>query len=260
MKLPLLALLTSLILTPVSVLANALDAALQRGAVHVGVSLFEPWTLKDKDGDLIGFEIEVGRQLAADLGVDVKFLVYEWKDIIPALQKGEIDMIAAGMAITPKRALQLNFSQPYMSSGVTLAANLQKTKNVKSLSQLNSKDYTVISVAGTLAESVARNLFAESNHVIYGAAEEAEQALRQGKAHVFVTSIPKALALSLSYPDTVDYPLEKPLMGSKAGFAVRKGEQELLNFLNAWIVAREADGWLPLTYDRWFKSLHWRED
>jgi polar amino acid transport system substrate-binding protein len=44
-----------------------------------------------------------------------------------------------------------------------------------------------------------------------------------------------------------------------AGFGVKRGEQALLNFLNAWITARTADGWLPATRKVWFDSLGWRE-
>jgi len=55
--------------------------------------------LKNKAGELIGFEIEVATKVADDMGVKPEFKVYIWEDIIPALQKGEIDVIADGMAI-----------------------------------------------------------------------------------------------------------------------------------------------------------------
>ena len=54
-------------------------------------------------------------------------------------------------------------------------------------------------------------------------------------------------------------PIFLPLLVSRAGFAVIKGDPDFLAFLNAWITARDADTWLPTTTSYWFKSLGWRK-
>jgi polar amino acid transport system substrate-binding protein len=56
----------------------------------------------------------------------------------------------------------------------------------------------------------------------------------------------------------VDLPLKNPLLTTKEAFAIRKNNQEMLNFLNSWIVAREADEWIESTHQYWFKSLKWQ--
>ena len=53
------------------------------------MSLFTPWTMRPDAGELSGFEVDVARQMAADMGVQPEIRLYEWKDIIPALEKGE---------------------------------------------------------------------------------------------------------------------------------------------------------------------------
>ena len=60
--------------------------------------------------------------------------------------------------------------------------------------------------------------------------------------------------------DAIDLPLNDPLVGWAEALAVRKGEQDLLNFLNAWVTARKADRWLNTTRDYWFESLDWAKD
>jgi len=72
--------------------ADDFSTALERGTLRVGVSLFTPWTLRDPDGELRGFEIDVARQLAGDMGLEPEFQVYEWDRIINALLAGEIDV------------------------------------------------------------------------------------------------------------------------------------------------------------------------
>jgi polar amino acid transport system substrate-binding protein len=49
-------------------------------------------------------------------------------------------------------------------------------------------------------------------------------------------------------------------MPYKAGFGIKKGEQEWLNFLNSWVIARQADMWLSASHKHWFQSLQWRKD
>ena len=110
---------------------GTLQSVLENGTLRVGVSLFTPWTLKTKKGEIVGFEIDVAKQLAKDLGVKPEFHVLDWEKIIPSLLNRKIDIIIAGIVITPQRALKVNFSQPYDSSGIGLATNISLTKTFK---------------------------------------------------------------------------------------------------------------------------------
>jgi polar amino acid transport system substrate-binding protein len=249
-----------LILVAASVQADVLEDILERGTMRVGVSLFTPWTIKGEAGVLSGFEIDVANKLAEDMGVKPEYRVYVWEDIIPAVQNGEIDIIAGGMAITPERALKINFSQPYADSGISLATNTGKTRDIKELGELNQEAITIAVVSKTAANAFAPRLFNKSTIKIVNTAKEAEQAVLNGEAHGWLASMPQPEFLALQHPDKVDIPLAKPILPYKAGFGVKKGEQEWLNFLNAWVTARQADMWLSSTHKYWFKSLNWRKE
>ena len=240
--------------------ADILDDILKRGTVRVGVALFTPWTMKRENGQLYGYEIDVAEKIAQDMGVKPEFKVYNWEDIIAGLEEGEIDVIAGGMAITPARALKVNFSLPYLQSGVTLATNTELTKNINKLEQLNRPEIVIATVAETLAADVAQRLFDKADIKIFPTSEAAEKEILEGNVHVYLASMPEVKFLALQYPDKVDLPLSEPLLASKAGLAVKKGEQEWLNFLNAWVTAREADRWLITAQKYWFDSLQWSEE
>jgi polar amino acid transport system substrate-binding protein len=66
-----------------------------------------------KDGQIVGFDCEIGQRFAAKLGVKVKFVDTEWSGIIPALYTKKFDAIMSGMTITKDRAEKVLFSQPY---------------------------------------------------------------------------------------------------------------------------------------------------
>ena len=238
--------------------ADVLDDVLERGTLRVGVSPFAPWTIEDESGALTGFEIDVGNKIAQDMGVKAEFRNYKWEDIIPALVRGEIDIIAAGMAITPGRALKVSFSQGYSDAGISLATNTPMTRQIANLKQLNNDSIVIAVVKDTVSVGVAQRLFDAAETRTFESVASAQQAVLDDEAHAYVGATPLPKFLALEYPDKVDMPLQKPLLEFKTGMAVQRGEQELLNFLNAWITARQADSWLSATYRYWFDSLDWR--
>jgi len=242
------------------VYADSLEKIIEKGTLRVGVSLFAPWTMEDKKGELSGFEIDVAKELAQDMGVKPKFIIYKWEDIIAALKKGEIDIIAGGMAITPARALKINFTQPYADSGIKLATNIQKTQDIKTLKDLNQQKVIFAVVSKTVANELVGSLFGKATVKLFKTAEKAEQAVVDGVAHAYVASSPQPEFLVLNNPDKIDMPLSKALVNYKAGFGVRRGQQELLNFLNSWITARTVDKWLPAVHKYWFGSLEWNRE
>ena len=240
--------------------ADVLDDIIERGTIRVGVAEFAPWTIKTKSGELIGFEIDVAKKIAADMGVQPEFEVYPWDGIIEALQEGDIDVIAGGMAITPARALQVNFSRPLARSGVSIATNVRKTENIKTLKELDDERVVITVVADTFAASVAQTFFGQANIKTYASSAPAERDVVEGRAHAYLATVPEVNFLALKNSRAVDVPMAEPLLASSEGLAVKKGEQELLNFLNAWVTARQSDKWLVTTRDYWFETMNWMPD
>lgn len=251
------ALLLLVLIPPPLADADVLDDILDRGTIRVGVAEFVPWTIRTKSGELIGFEIDVAKKIASDMGVKPEFTVYEWEKIIPALQQGEIDVIAGGMAITPGRALKVNFSRPLATSGVSLATNTGKTQDITSLKDLNDERVVITVVADTLAHSVAQTFFDKAKIKVHPTSDLAEKDVLEARAHAYVASVPEVNFLALKNAGKIDVPMTEPIMASSEGLAVKKGEQELVNFLNAWVIARQSDKWLGTAHDYWFKTMDW---
>lgn len=254
-----LILLSVLLFLPLSAMAGVLEDVRERGTLRIGVSTFVPWTFYDRDGNLAGFEIEIGRQIAKDIGVDAEFVEVPFEEIKQRLNAGEFDMIAAGMAITPERALIVNYSNPYFESGITIATNTAATAEIDSLEALRASDVEVAVVLDTLAASLAQRLFTEGNINVFPTGEAARAAVLSGESAVYVTNVPEATFFTLRHPDVVDLPLPEPIIRSVAGFGVVKGEHDWLAYLNAWIAARKADLWLDSTHAHWFGSMDWAD-
>jgi polar amino acid transport system substrate-binding protein len=253
-------LLTAFVLLPAAQSsAGTLQQVLTRNELRVGVTLAAPWAIRDDEGEFSGFEVDVARQLAADMDVSVEFLRYDYNALIRALEANEIDLIAAGLTITPERALHVNFSRPYATGGIGMATNLATTADIERLEQLNSPEFTVAVMADSAAEDLAARVLPQARRQAYRSEDEASEALVAGDVDVYLEQEPIPSFLAVEYPRNVDVPVNRPLLETRSAFAVTKGDPDFVFFLNAWIEAREADTWLPTRYQYWFKTLQWRD-
>jgi polar amino acid transport system substrate-binding protein len=91
--------------------ARNFDDIVASGELRIGVSIFPPWVMRAKDGQLIGSEIDMAKRLAADMGLKPELALYEWKALITALNAKEIDIIISGMGINPMAMLALGWRQ-----------------------------------------------------------------------------------------------------------------------------------------------------
>ena len=252
-------LLLAIVVSPLAQ-ADTLDDILKRGTLRVGVAEFVPWAIPAKRGGHVGYDIDLGENIAKDMGVRAEFKVYEWKDIIPALESGEVDMIAGGIAITPQRALRITFTAPVAMSGAGIATNTHMTRDIENLEQLNDPDIVFSTITDTFSEGAARSIFDKAEIHSHANKDDAEKEILEGRAHVYVSSLPAVQFLVTNNSDAVDLPLNDPIVGWAEALAVQKGEHELLNFLNAWVIAHEADRWLGVTREYWFESRDWMQE
>lgn len=236
---------------------STVDKVLQKGVLKVGMSTFVPWAMKDKTGKLIGFEIDVARRLAADMGVDVKFVPTKWSGIIPALLTGKFDVIIGGMGIVPKRNLKVNFTIPYDYTGMSMAAHSQKAPGFNSLEDFNKPDIVIAARLGSTAVSAARKYMPKATLRLFDDESQAYQELANGRVHAVVGSAPTPAFQVLKYPDRLYLPLKEPFTREPIGFAVRKGDLDTLNFFNNWIRVVTAEGWLAERKHYWFRTKDW---
>jgi len=229
------------------------------GVLRIGMSTFVPWAMKDKQGELIGFEIDVARKLAEDMGVKAEFVPTNWSGIIPALLTGKFDVIIGGMGITPSRNLKVNFSIPYDYSGMSMVAHQKRADGFDSLEDFNNKDVTIAVRIGTTAEQAAKKFMPEASLKSFENESQALQELNLGRVHAVVASAPLPVFHALKYPEKLFVPLKDNFTKEPIGFALRKGDYEALNFFNNWIRKMEADGFLAETKKYWFETDEWRE-
>ena len=242
--------------TSLPAVADDLIAEIQkRGTLKVGMSTFVPWAMRDKQGNLIGFEIDVATKVAADMGVEVEFVPTAWSGIIPALLAKKFDVIIGGMSITPQRNLTVNFTTPYAHSGQMMAANKKLAGNFTTMDDYNQSSVTIACRRGATPCKAAEKLFPKATLRQFDDDAQAFQEVANGNAHAMVSSAPKPRFWSEAYPNDVFVAFDgENLTRGNEGFALRKGDADTLNFFSNWIVVNSSSGWLKERHDFWFKN------
>ncbi len=235
---------------------SVIETIKKRGVLKIGLSLFKPWSMRDKKGELVGFELDVGRQLAKDMGVEVEFVPTAWDGIIPALVAGKFDAIISGMSITAQRNLTVNFTNAYAYSGMTIYSNKAMTKGFTE-EDFNSPDVTFAVRRGATPVVVIQTLFPKAKILQFDEDGAATQEVLNGNAHATMASNPTPTREVRNYPDTLHIPFDKTYSQFGEAFAIRKGDPDALNYFNNWIGMRWSDGYLKKTNDSWFKNLDW---
>jgi polar amino acid transport system substrate-binding protein len=235
--------------------ADMLTDIQKRGVLKVGMSTFVPWAMRDKDGNLIGFEIDVATKVAEDMGVKIEFVPTAWSGIIPALIAKKFDLIIGGMSITPQRNLTVNFTMPYAHSGQQMAANKQLAGDFTKLEDFNASNVTIACRRGATPCKAAADLFPKATVRRFDDDAQAFQEVVNGNAHGMISSAPKPRFWSDAYPTKVFLPFgDRNLTRGDEAFALRKGDHDALNFFSNWITINTSSGWIKERHDYWFQD------
>lgn len=236
---------------------SAIERIKKKGVLRVGMDVFQPWAMRDKNGKLIGFEIDIATRLAADMGVKVEFVPTAWSGIIPALLTGKFDVIIGGMSITPQRALTVNFSQPYDFTGMGIVAHKELAAGFNSLESFNKPDVQIAVKLGTTAAATAKKFFPQAKLRMFDAEPQAYQELRNGNVHAVVGSAPKPAHEAADFSDTLFLPIKTTFTREPIGFAVKKGDPDTLTYFNSWVTVVGLEGWLEERHNYWFGTKDW---
>lgn len=236
--------------------SSTIDRVMRKGKLRVGLSSFVPWAMQDKKGEWVGFEIDVAKKLAEDMGVKVEFVPTKWEGLIPSLLTGKFDLIIAGMTGTPQRALKINFTIPYDYSGMNVVIHKSYAAGVTSYRDLDKEGNTILGRVGTTGAALSKETFKKAKVRLFPDEGPMVQELLNGKATGLLASAPQPAQLAAQYPETLVL-LEENLVQQPICIGVPKGDPDTLAYLNNWITVVRNNGFIEKKVNYWWKSLEW---
>lgn len=212
---------------------------------------WSPWTYHDESDALVGFDVEIARAIAEQLGVKAEFVECPWESIFLGIDSKMYDIAANGVEITEDRAAKYDFSTPYAFLRTALIVRADN-EDINSFADLKGRK-TANSAGSTYA------LLAEE----YGATTDTVSTLAQTLDLVLSGRVDATLNAELSYYDYLKEHPEAELKivalseeASNVGIPVRKGEENaaFLNALNDAIDALRANGTLKTISEKYFNT------
>ena len=201
---------------------------------------FPPFGYVDKAGNPAGFDVECANWIAKEMGFEVKHQPMDWDGIIPALIAKKIDFIASGMSATEARKEIVNFTIPYYEVSQVLVVLKDKTDDFNTFLTTGKK---IGCQRGTTSAKFLKKAIANGKYkfelVEYDSSDLSMEDLKIGRidGSAMDSSIAYELSKDGAYKiaGTFDVPTEK------YGYAVRKGDDTLLNMLNQGLEKLMAD-------------------
>lgn len=230
-------------------MADALEDIRQAGKVRVGVCLAsEPAGFRDGDGRPRGYDVDVARLLAGQLGVQLELIEVTVPTRMHYLESGVIDILACNLTATTARALQFDFSMPYLRTGIKML--VQRDSGITGFSALSPRRKVVVA-RGTTADSLLRARAPEAQAVYVSSAAEASLVMQQGLADAYLQDSLMIDYLALAFPGRVEA-LPETYSFDAICFGIQKGSPQLLRWLDLFASIYVSSGAYQTTYARWW--------
>lgn len=230
--------------------------AMAEDALRIGVEgAYPPFSSKDADGTLVGFDIEIAEALCAEMKRECELVEQEWDGMIPALKARKFDAIVASMSITEERKRQIDFSEKYYQTPARVVA--PKTTDFDATAEgLAGKRIGV--QRGATHQCYAEKMYPDAEIVLYGTQEEVFKDLVLGRIDAQLSDSLIAQNSFLSKDEGADYAflggdqLDLECYGEGVGIAVRQKEEELRDAFSAAIKAIRENGTYATINDKYF--------
>jgi polar amino acid transport system substrate-binding protein len=240
---------------------STLNKIIERGELRVALDPgYQPFEMTDKKGRLIGYDVDMAKKMAKEMGVKLKLIPTAWDGIIGGLLSDKYDIIMGGMTITQKRNLKVNFADSDITIGQTVMIRKELGDTIKNAKQLDNPKYTIATKTGTTGEIAARKFFKKAKILTFDSSATAGAEVLAGRADAMIYDQPYIGIFVGDKGKGRLIHLDTPLTYEPLAWAVRKGDPDFLNWLNNFlrqIKGDKVENFYDKTYNKWFVKTDW---
>jgi len=237
-----------------------MDRVLKKGVLFVGITGTQPpLNATTKDGKIIGMDADLAGLIAAGLGVELKFEVMPFAQLLPALEKGKIDIVLSSMTMTLLRNRKVAFVGPYYASGKGLLTKSQNVSALEGRDTLNNSEFTVAVLKDSTSQAFVEETAKKAKMVKVKSYEEALDKLFKDEVDALVADLPYCVFTAIRYREKGLAAGEAALSFEPLGIAVME-DALLINWLENFLDLIKQTGIHKQVHARWFKDDSWIKD
>ena len=234
--------------------SRVLDDIRARGRLRVGVFTNRlPYVFLNREGRLTGLDVELAHQLARDLGVALDFVrLKDMADQPRLLTEGRVDLIMIGAPVTPERASQMLYSQPYLDETLAFVVKDHLREDFSSWARIRRLGtYRVVAPNVPYYLAAIRERAPSLQLEVTDDIQTLERGIERGTTDALMLPAERGSVMTLLYPqysvvvpdtDVVKIPLAYPLA---------RHDQDWAHFINTWIELKRRDGTIDALYRHW---------
>ena len=235
------------------ILASPAGAAEKEKPLVVGMELaYPPFEMTDPQGKPTGISVDLATDLAKALGRPAVIENIAFDGLIPALKTGKVDLVISSMTATAERAKSIDFSDPYIATGLCLL--LKKESTVRGIADLDRRGVKVAVKKGTTGHLYATANLKNAEILVLDKESAAVLEVSQGKADVFIYDQMSTYQNWQRNQATTRAILD-PFQKEAWAIGLRKGNDELRAKVNAFLKDYRAKGGFERLGDRYLKEM-----
>ena len=217
------------------------------GQMTIGASLpFEPMMYYDASGKMVGFEVDLIKEIGKELDLNVQIVDVPWNQIFTNLEEKRFDLIMNGITITPDRMEEMIFSDPYLNAGQVVVI-MKENNQIKTPQDLEGKKVSV--QKDTTCELAARKYVVEENISAYPDVEGVLGALLDNQVDGLIIDYPVAATIVKNNPDLKM--IQEQITEEYYGLATWKGNDVLIKKVNDVLKTLKRSGRLDIIEEKW---------
>ena len=227
---------------------TALDQIKTAGVLRIGTEgTYAPFTFHDSTGALVGFDVEIGREIAERIGVEAEFVEGPWDGLIAGVDANRYDVVINQVGITEERQAKYDFSEPYIASKAALVVKGDNT-DITSFESLAGKKaaQTLTSNYGKLAEQYGAELVPTEGF------DQSIALVLQGRADATINDSLSFYDFKKQQPDADVKIVATEADADFSGVLLAKGKPELVEAINAALASIKEDGTYAEISEKYF--------
>jgi polar amino acid transport system substrate-binding protein len=233
----------------------------ESGELRVGMTGEQPpLNMTARSGELIGLEVALVRVLARSIGVEARLVRLPFRELLPALERGEIDIAMSGLTINPERSARVTLVGAYYISGKALLTRSESLAGAEVPEDLDQPGLRVAALAGSTSEAFARGSLPRAKLVRVERLEAGIERVRKGEVDALVADRETCHFAVLRYPDAGLLVSAASFTVEPMGIAVPQDQPALANLLQTYLTALADEGVLEKARAYWFQDPAWVKD
>ncbi len=241
--------------------STKLQRIIESGELRVGLSADQaPLNMRNKDGEIVGLDVDIVNALASAMGLEARLVNMPFANLLPALEKDQVDIVVSGMTITPERNVRVAFAGPYFISGKSVLTKNSDISTAENVDVLNTPDRTYAALKGSTSEKFVKEFLPNAQLITTPNYDAAVQLVLDDKVDALIGDYQVCMLSVWRHREAGLLTRMSAFTVEPLGVAIPADAPLLVNLVDNYLETLEYTGLLGQFKAKWLSDGAWVSD